>query len=351
MPSYNKLYKEIFSESKMLNDNGNNSNTDRNNEIKANPLKKTLTIKKDNKKISRAKTVKKRNTEKMLFVNNLVSDIDEQVKTDNSFTNEPKDENQDKKHKRRKSKKFSSQKNTETYKNKIKEKESDEKKEEVNLNELPYTKAIELDKRNILFMYYSFLVEKLEFINIFCISSKFKLIHFIEYILSLLITFFLNALLYSDDIVSHKYHNNGKLDFAVSLALSIISNVVTSLLCHYLNYTRGLDERIDLILEVKNNMHYFKNIKKFYIYLKRKFICFCISQAIAFAVCIYYIEIFCVKYYCSQMSLLANFGYSFTETIITSFVITFLIIFTRKIGLVCRSKELYNTSKYINNKS
>ena len=89
----------------MLNDNGNNSNTDGNNEIKANPLKKTLTIKKDNKKISRAKTVKKRNTEKMLFVNNLVSDIDGQVKTDNSFTNEPKDENQDKKHKRRKSKK------------------------------------------------------------------------------------------------------------------------------------------------------------------------------------------------------------------------------------------------------
>ena len=38
MPSYNKLYKEIFSESKMLNDNGNNSNIDGNNEIKANPL-------------------------------------------------------------------------------------------------------------------------------------------------------------------------------------------------------------------------------------------------------------------------------------------------------------------------
>ena len=173
----------------------------------------------------------------------------------------------------------------------------------------------------------------------------------VEYILSLLINFFLNALLYSDDIVSHKYHNNGKLDFAVSLALSIISNVVTSLLCHYFNYTKGLDERIDLILEVKNNMHYFKNIKKFYIYLQRKFVCFCISQALVFAVCIYYIEIFCVKYYCSQMSLLTNFGYSFTESIITSFVITFLIIFTRKIGLACHNKELYNTSKYISNKS
>ena len=56
-------------------------------------------------------------------------------------------------------------------------------------------------------MYYSFLVEKLEFISIFCTSSKFKLIHFIEYILSLLINFFLNALLYSDDIGSVRWNS------------------------------------------------------------------------------------------------------------------------------------------------
>ena len=242
-----------------------------------------------------------------------------------------------------------SEKTNTTLKDKAPIKKEIEKEEDI--NELPYDKAIKYDKRNALHIYYSFIVQKLDFTYIFCNKSRVKIIIFIEFIVSLLMNFFLNALLYSDDIVSHKYHNNGKLDFAVSFVLSIISNIVTSILCYYLNYTRGLDERIDLILEVKNNMHYFKNIKKFYIYLKRKFVCFCISQAIVFAVCIYYIEIFCVKYYCSQMSLLANFGYSFTETIITSFVITFLIIFTRKIGLVCRSKELYNTSKYINNKS
>ena len=47
----------------------------------------------------------------MLFVNNKLTDIDEHVKTDEAFKIEPKEENQDKKLKRRKSKKFSIKKN------------------------------------------------------------------------------------------------------------------------------------------------------------------------------------------------------------------------------------------------
>ena len=195
------------------------------------------------------------------------------------------------------------------------------------------------------------MIQKLDFIYIFCNKSRVKIIIFIEYITSLLINFFLNALLYSDDIVSHKYHNNGKLDFAVSLVLSIVSNLVTSIICHYLNYSKGVDEKLDLILEVKNNMYYFKNIKRIYVYLRTKFICFFVLQLIAFSVCIYYVEIFCVKYYCSQISLLINYCYSFTESIITSLVITFIILVTRKIGLSCQNKDLYNTSKFIDNKT
>ena len=114
-------------------------------------------------------------------------------------------------------------------------------KEPENINELPYSKAKELDKRNIFHVYYSFLVEKLEFINIFCTSNRLKIILFIEYILSLLINFFFNALLYSDEVVSHKYHNNGKLDFLVSFVLSILANLVTSILCSYIKYSTGVD--------------------------------------------------------------------------------------------------------------
>ena len=174
---------------------------------------------------------------------------------------------------------------------------------------------------------------------------------FAEYILSLLINFFFNALLYSDEVVSHKYHNNGELDFFVSLALSILSNIITSIICSSLRYSTGLDEKIDLILEIKYDKHYFINIKKFYLYLKIKFIFFFIGQIIIFATCIYYIEIFCVKYYCSQISLITNYSYSFIESIIASFSFALIIAFTRKIGLCCANKYLYNTSKFINSKT
>ena len=242
-----------------------------------------------------------------------------------------------------------SEKTNTTLKDKAPIKKEIEKEEDI--NELPYDKAIKYDKRNALHIYYSFIVQKFDFTYIFCNKSRVKIIIFIEFIVSLLMNFFLNALLYSDDIVSHKYHNNGKLDFAVSFVLSIVSNLVTSIICLYMNYSKGTDEKLDLILEVKNNMYYYKNIKRIYVYLRNKFICFFVLQIIVFSVCIYYIEIFCVKYYCSQISLLINYCYSFTESIITSFAITFIILVTRKIGLSCHNKKLYNTSKFIDNKT
>ena len=141
------------------------------------------------------------------------------------------------------------------------------------------------------------------------------------------------------------------MDFLVSLVLSIISNIVTSILCYFLKYSTGIDEKIELILELKHDKNYPRVLEKFYLYLKVKFIFFFLAQIIVFALCLYYIEIFCVKYYCSQISLVINYCYSFIESIITSLAFTFIIVLTRKIGLSCMNKGLYNTSKYINNKT
>ena len=348
MPSYNQFYKEINAESNKVNGNMN---------IIANPLKKELEKNKD----KRRSTIKnKRHKSEKILLFNLPGDKYDSVNNKSEETykvdvRNPKKEKTEKiekrERKKRNSRKITMEKTNTTLREKAPIKDENEKKEEEDINELPYDKAVELDKRNVIHIYLSFLIQKLDFIYIFCNKSRVKIIIFIEYITSLLINFFLNALLYSDDIVSHKYHNNGKLDFAVSLVLSIVSNLVTSIICHYLNYSKGVDEKLDLILEVKNNMYYFKNIKRIYVYLRTKFICFFVLQLIAFSVCIYYIEIFCVKYYCSQISLLINYCYSFTESIITSLVITFIILVTRKIGLSCQNKDLYNTSKFIDNKT
>ena len=89
-------------------------------------------------------------------------------------------------------------------------------------NELPYTQAIIYDKRNVFQIFKSLIIKKFDLINILTGDGKIKIIMIGEYILSLLVNFFFNALLSSDEVVSNKYHNNGQLDFIVTLILSLL---------------------------------------------------------------------------------------------------------------------------------
>ena len=88
----------------------------------------------------------------------------------------------------------------------LKNKNKEEKETKDNINDLPYGKAIKVDKRNIFQIFYSFIIEKIELISIIITNNQIKIIIVVEYILALLINFFFNALLYSDDVVSNKYH-------------------------------------------------------------------------------------------------------------------------------------------------
>ena len=51
--------------------------------------------------------------------------------------------------------------------------------------------AITLDNRSIIKMFYNILIQKIEFINLFCGKEKIKIILVCEYILSFLFNFFL----------------------------------------------------------------------------------------------------------------------------------------------------------------
>ena len=217
-------------------------------------------------------------------------------------------------------------------------------------NELPYTKAIKEDKRNIFKIFGSIIIQKIEIISFFCVKERLKIILINEYILSLLFNFFFNSLLYSDEVVSKKYHNNGQLDFIVTIVLSLLSNIITSIVCFYANYSKGINERSELIMEIKVKKFYLKNLLTFFKYLKIKLIIFFIIEIIIIFTCFYYIVIFCIIYSKSQGSLLTNYLTSLLEGLITSIAISIIILVTRKIGLVCANQYLYNTSKFINNK-
>jgi len=220
------------------------------------------------------------------------------------------------------------------------------KKEE--LDDLPYALALNYDKRNIFKIFSTLIIQKLELINLFISNEKVKLILICEYILSLLINFLFNALLYSDDVISNKYHNNGELDIIVTLFLSISSNIITSIICFYVNYSKGIDEKYELIMTIKKVYSYLKNIIIFFKYLKIKFIFFFICELLIIFISFYYIVIFFIIYSYSTGSLIVNYLTSLFESFLTSIIISIIIASIRKIGLIFSIKELYNTSKYIN---
>ena len=117
-------------------------------------------------------------------------------------------------------------------------------------NELPYAQAIIYDKRNVFQIFKSLIITKFRLINILSGDGKIKIIMISEYILSLLINFFFNALLYTDEVVSNKYHNNGELNFIVTLILSLLSNIITSIICYFIQYSEGIEERLGYIMEI-----------------------------------------------------------------------------------------------------
>ena len=62
------------------------------------------------------------------------------------------------------------------------------------LNELPFTLAVKVDKRNVFQIYFSFIFHKFEFINLFCGNEYLNILLVYEYLFNLLINFFFNAL-------------------------------------------------------------------------------------------------------------------------------------------------------------
>jgi len=246
--------------------------------------------------------------------------------------------------------------NTNQKLNRVKKKNSNKIKKDSNnnvqnnefYNELPFTRAIVLDNRSIFQLFKSILFQKLELINVLTSKTDIKDILICEYILSLLIDFFFNTFFYSDEVISHKYHNNGKLDFIVTLLITLASNIATSIICHFLNSSNWIDNKLENISEIRNEYKYLILINRFLKFLKLKFICFLIGEIIILFFCFYYIVIFCIVYSQTQISLLTNYIVSLIEEVIKSIIITTLIVMTRRIGISFINVHSYNVSKYIN---
>ena len=198
-------------------------------------------------------------------------------------------------------------------------------------------------------MFKSLILQKIEFINLFYGNQKIKILLIYQYILSLLVDFFFNTFLYSDEVVSNKYHNNGQLDFIVSILLTISSNIITSIICKFLNFDEDVEERLEHILNIKREFNYLYAVQKFIKILIIRVSFLFIIEIIFICFSFYYLAIFCIVYNNSQISLLVNYIISLIESLITSIIISIIVVITRKIGIIYFNNKLYNVSKFINN--
>ena len=165
------------------------------------------------KKISIKKTYDKKNNKKKNSTNTVL-----ELVTSNNF-NDEKDKN--------------------TYPNTDDRLSEDNKNEyeekDIDYDGLNYFDAIKVDKRKFINIIWHSALRKIDTIALFIHIGKYEYfpLLFSAYLYSLILDFTINALLFSDDIISSKYKNGGELTFWESWILSVVSNIFGKILNYY----------------------------------------------------------------------------------------------------------------------
>ena len=234
----------------------------------------------------------------------------------------------------------------ETFQHDEQARENIDKKE---LNIIPFTKALRVDKRSCFQIFLSVLAHEIKIINIFYYKHPYEHLSIVlsQYIFELCLDLTLNGLLYTEDVISEKYNNNGSIKFFTTLSLSFISNIISSIISFFISKLSEYAEFFEFILkDVFYKSKYYLNILRF-----KKLLCiklssfFIIQTVINFGMC-YYLTIFCTVYHNTQGSILINYLTGIAESIAISFGLTIIISIMRSVSIQCQLKSLYYTSKY-----
>ena len=222
--------------------------------------------------------------------------------------------------------------------------------DKIDYNDLSYSKALLVDKRNLLSVIFHSFVLKINLIQIFCYPEEFtsKSITISIFLLSCLLELFFNSLLFTDEVVSKKYHNNGELELLTSLFLSIASNIISSIILFLIKKnTKYHLIFIRIEKEIKEEKNYLIALKNAFLLLKRNIIIFVIIGFCVIIISLYYISIFCIMYYYSQFSLLYNYFIGIIESLIVSIISAFIASILRIVGLNLKIRKIFVISRYI----
>ena len=231
--------------------------------------------------------------------------------------------------------------------NKIIESEEDFSNEA--FSEMPFETAIKKDTRNVLKIIVTLIFAKLEFFKILFFKEEYEFYPLLisVYLMSLHLDFSLNALLYSDDVVSQKYNNGGSLNFVTILGLGFFANFIGNIICKSLEKLTLYNFPLEgLVKEVKDKKK-FKLLEKMIKIIKKRLAMFFALQFVLTMLCSYYLYVFCNVYGASQVSLFVNYVTGIAQSLFISVGIAVGIAIARYFGLKLKIKYLYYFSRLV----
>ena len=213
---------------------------------------------------------------------------------------------------------------------------------------MPYNQALLLnDNRKFFSDFYLLLFNKIDFLYLFTKNEYFKPLSINQFITSLILFFFFISFFYSDEIVSHNYHSNGKLNLAVTIALSFLAILFTIIIGYYLKRTIVFKRWMKKIHEIKSEEEYLVEFKKFLKSLKIQVSVSFFIEVIIFGWGFYYIVIFFIIYYQSRKKVFINFLICLMIKLILLIIYVVFLLVMRKISIISKSSALYDITKFI----
>ena len=235
----------------------------------------------------------------------------------------------------------------------IKEEIKKEEQKNVDYNELNYSQAIIKDERSLIQIFISYFNSKLDLIQIIFYPQEFShvSVSLSLYLYELLLDLTFNALLFSDDVISQKYYNNGDLLLITSNILSISSNIISSFIVCLIEYLVNFQEVLEAAKEETNDeKSFYKIFIKVFKFITLKIRIFYLVVFISGIFCEYYLFIFCTIFKKIQTNLFTNYIIGSLWSLGYKVVFCILTTILRKIALIKKFKRLFLIAKFIDEK-
>jgi hypothetical protein len=238
------------------------------------------------------------------------------------------------------------------------------------LDNYNYEQAIKYDKRNFLRILFICLLTKENILNTFFFYSPLELqpLRLSIFIFTYSCDFALNALFYSNQNISDKYHYNGDslylFIFVNNMTITVFSTVFSYLLVKSLNYLTNSKESIEQLFRkeeelMRENKNYkvnnnkkkkiYINLLKIYKYMKFKIACFIIIEFVIMVFFFYYITAFCEVYKETQKSWIYDSFISFLLSIPFELLESFFITTLYTLSIKYRFKMIYKIVLFLYN--